>query len=118
MFIQIEAPVTQLSLLITAIAAESAVIVVLFFYNKALNKEIKAMSESFTNKLQDVYKEQLKDHKELIEKNTKAFVEHTEAVKENSEVTKELSKALSGTSIKQTEALTEMRLWLKENYGK
>lgn len=118
MFIQIEAPVTQTSLLITAIAALSAVVVVLFFYNKALNKEIKAMSESFTNKLQDVYKEQLKDHKELIEKNTKAFVEHTNAVKENSQVTKELREAISETSFEQTKALTETRLWLKENYGK
>src|SRR5213592_2932337 len=89
--LQVESPITTVSLLITAITALATVVVFLFMYNKALNKEIRTMgdlfakqlqekSESFAVKLQEVYRDQLKDNKEIIEKNTRAFVEHSAAI--------------------------------------
>jgi hypothetical protein len=118
LLLQIEAPVSVTSILITGITALSTVVIFQFYQNKALNKEIKSMAESFADKMREVYKEQIKDSREVVDKNTKAFHEHTSAVQENSELTRELKEAILDTQLEQTKALTELRLWLKENYGK
>lgn len=92
--LQIESQPTITSLLIIAITAESGVIVFLFFYVKALHKEIA-----------DVYKEQLMNNRDMITKNTEAFVKHTEAVEESADAARELK-----------EAFTNLKLWLNDRF--
>lgn len=76
------------------------------------------MSKIFTDKMAEVYKEQIKDNKDVIVNNTKAVIEHSNVVEENTEISKELKTTIAQTSREQITMLQEMRIWLKENFSK
>lgn len=90
--------------LISAIIALVGTISFLFVYSKQLNKIIKSTAEQHAARLQEVYKEQIKDYKEVTTKNTEAFLKVVESNEKNTDSNKETAKTIS-----------ELRLWLIEN---
>lgn len=90
---------TTAAYLISAIIAESSVIIFLALYARSLNKIIKATVEK-------VYEQQIADQKEVIAKNTAAFIENTASNKSLIDSHREIAKAT-----------TELRLWLSEKFS-
>lgn len=82
--------------LISAIVTLASVIVFLSMYAKSLNKIIKTTVET-------AYQNQIKDHKEVIQKNTEAFIENTAA-----------SRTMSTSNTEVKDAIVDLRLWLTE----
>lgn len=90
--------------LISAIIALVGTISFLFVYSKSLNKIIKSTAEQHAAQLQEVYKEQIRDYKEVTAKNTEAFLKVVDSNEENTASNKETAKTIH-----------ELRLWLIEN---
>lgn len=116
-FLQIETPISITSILIAGITAMATVVVFQFNYIRTLHKEITKQgdecaqriarqAEEFTQKLQEIYREQVKDNKDVIINNTKAIVEHTLAVEKSAEASSDLK-----------DAFHELRMWFKDSYG-
>lgn len=93
--------------LISAIIALVGTISFLFIYSKSLNKIIKSMAEANAKQIQEVYKDQIKDYKEVTTKNTEAFLAVVKSNEANTQSNKETTKTVS-----------ELRIWLVENLPK
>lgn len=90
--------------LIAAIVALVGTISFLFIYSKSLNKIIKSTAEQHAKQLQEIYKEEIRDYKEIAAKNTQAFL-----------LTASATAELSVTNKENTKALHDLRMWLIEN---
>lgn len=85
--------------LISAIVAESSVIIFLALYARSLNKIIKTTVEK-------IYEQQIQDQKAVIKQNTEAFVQNTES-----------NRSLITSHNQIAEATTELRLWLADKFS-
>lgn len=99
-------PANMQAYLISAIVALVGTISFLFIYSKSLNKIIKSTSEQHARQLQDVYKEEIKDYKEITAKNTEAF-----------RLTANATNELTISNKENTKAMHDLRIWLVENLG-
>lgn len=82
--------------LISAIVTLASVIVFLSMYAKSLNKIIKTTVET-------AYQAQIKDQKEVIQKNTEAFIDNAAA-----------SRTVSTSNNEVKDAIIDLRIWLTE----
>jgi isoleucyl-tRNA synthetase len=112
--LQVETAPTIYALLVTAVTTLAGVVAFLFMLVRSLYKQIKDSSDAFQLKLQEVYKEQIKDNKDVITKNTQAFLAHTEAVEKNSEVSKDLKDVIYKSSQTQAQTLNDLKLYMND----